>query len=59
MREVRMLLLCHVLAVTILQILIFSENWAFAKNINFYNVRPPLDRKYGLWFSCRLCEHCL
>lgn len=52
MWEVRMLLLCHVLAVTILQILIFSENWAFAKNINFYNVRPPLDRKYGLWFSC-------
>lgn len=33
----RMLLLCHILAVTILQILIISENWVFAKNINFYN----------------------
>jgi hypothetical protein len=40
-----MLLLCHALAVVVVQIFIFSENRAFAKNINFYNVRPPLDRK--------------
>ncbi|XP_074158283.1 ly6/PLAUR domain-containing protein 6B isoform X2 [Sminthopsis crassicaudata] len=31
------------LAVACLQIFIFSENWALAKNINFYSVRPPLD----------------
>ncbi|XP_057611295.1 ly6/PLAUR domain-containing protein 6B [Chionomys nivalis] len=58
MREVRMLLLCHVLAVTILQILIFSENWAFAKNINFYNVRPPLDpTPFPNSFKCFTCEN--
>nr|XP_048282224.1 ly6/PLAUR domain-containing protein 6B [Myodes glareolus]XP_048282225.1 ly6/PLAUR domain-containing protein 6B [Myodes glareolus]XP_048282226.1 ly6/PLAUR domain-containing protein 6B [Myodes glareolus] len=58
MREVRMLLLCHALAVTILQILIFSENWAFAKNINFYNVRPPLDpTPFPNSFKCFTCEN--
>ncbi|XDB47809.1 hypothetical protein AB1E18_001399 [Capra hircus] len=40
---VRMLLLCHVLTVAVVQTFIFSENRVFAKNINFYNVRPPLD----------------
>lgn len=43
--EITMLLLCHALVVAIIQIFIISENQAFAKNINFYNVRPPLDRK--------------
>ncbi|XP_064238277.1 ly6/PLAUR domain-containing protein 6B isoform X2 [Aotus nancymaae] len=38
-----MLLLWHTLAIAVVQIVIFSESWAFAKNINFYNVRPPLD----------------
>ncbi|EGW09981.1 Ly6/PLAUR domain-containing protein 6B [Cricetulus griseus] len=64
-----MLLLCHILAVTILQILIFSENWAFAKNINFYNVRPPLDHAFQVLmihsqatpfpnsFKCFTCEN--
>ncbi|KAM8789940.1 ly6/PLAUR domain-containing protein 6B isoform 2-T4 [Rhynchonycteris naso] len=38
-----MLPLCYALAIALVQIFIFSENRAFAKNINFYNVRPPLD----------------
>ncbi|KAM7104638.1 ly6/PLAUR domain-containing protein 6B isoform 2-T2 [Molossus nigricans] len=38
-----MLPLCHALAVAVVQIFVFSETRAFAKNINFYNVRPPLD----------------
>ncbi|PNJ53494.1 LYPD6B isoform 6 [Pongo abelii] len=43
--KVSMLFLCHTLAIAVVQIVIFSESWAFAKNINFYNVRPPLDHK--------------
>ncbi|XP_032711986.1 ly6/PLAUR domain-containing protein 6B isoform X2 [Lontra canadensis] len=38
-----MLPLCHALAVAAVQVFILSENWALGKNINFYNVRPPLD----------------
>ncbi|XP_025132404.2 ly6/PLAUR domain-containing protein 6B isoform X2 [Bubalus bubalis] len=38
-----MLLLCHALTVAVVQTFIFSENRVLAKNINFYNVRPPLD----------------
>ncbi|KAL6069972.1 hypothetical protein STEG23_001481, partial [Scotinomys teguina] len=53
-----MLLLCHILAVTILQLLIFSQNWVFAKNINFYNVRPPLDpTPFPNSFKCFTCEN--
>ncbi|XP_053113605.1 ly6/PLAUR domain-containing protein 6B isoform X3 [Hemicordylus capensis] len=36
-------LLCHMLAVAFVQILIMSGNWILAKNINFYNVRLPID----------------
>ncbi|XP_076784840.1 ly6/PLAUR domain-containing protein 6B isoform X1 [Arvicanthis niloticus] len=53
-----MLLFCHLLAVAILQILIISENWVFAKNINFYNVRPPLDpTPFPNSFKCFTCEN--
>ncbi|XP_028927364.1 ly6/PLAUR domain-containing protein 6B isoform X3 [Ornithorhynchus anatinus] len=34
---------CRVLAMAFLQIFVFAENWALAKNINFYSVKPPLD----------------
>jgi len=40
-----MLLFYRVLARAFLPFLILSENWVSAENINFYNVRPPLDRK--------------
>ncbi|KAK2497819.1 hypothetical protein MC885_000021 [Smutsia gigantea] len=60
-----MLPLCHALAVAVIQIFILSENWAFAKNINFYNVRPPLDRlsvirvstPFPNSFKCFTCEN--
>ncbi|XP_037379210.1 ly6/PLAUR domain-containing protein 6B isoform X1 [Talpa occidentalis] len=53
-----MLPLCHALAVAVLQVFIFSENWAFAKNINFYNVRPPLDpTPFPNSFKCFTCEN--
>lgn len=56
--KVRMLPLCHALAVAVIQIFIFSENWAFAKNINFYNVRPPLDpTPFPNSFKCFTCEN--
>ncbi|XP_045155220.1 ly6/PLAUR domain-containing protein 6B isoform X2 [Echinops telfairi] len=38
-----MLLLCQALAVAVIQIFILAEHRTLAKNINFYNVRPPLD----------------
>uniref|UniRef100_A0A8C8YYX0 LY6/PLAUR domain containing 6B n=1 Tax=Prolemur simus TaxID=1328070 RepID=A0A8C8YYX0_PROSS len=56
--KVRMLPLCHALAVAVIQIFIFSENWTFAKNINFYNVRPPLDpTPFPNSFKCFTCEN--
>uniref|UniRef100_A0A8C2NGA2 LY6/PLAUR domain containing 6B n=2 Tax=Capra hircus TaxID=9925 RepID=A0A8C2NGA2_CAPHI len=55
---VRMLLLCHVLTVAVVQTFIFSENRVFAKNINFYNVRPPLDpTPFPNSFKCFTCEN--
>ncbi|XP_078002970.1 ly6/PLAUR domain-containing protein 6B isoform X2 [Phascolarctos cinereus] len=46
------------LAVACLQIFIFSENWALAKNINFYSVRPPLDpTPFPNSFKCFTCEN--
>uniref|UniRef100_A0A2K6M481 LY6/PLAUR domain containing 6B n=2 Tax=Rhinopithecus bieti TaxID=61621 RepID=A0A2K6M481_RHIBE len=56
--KVSMLLLCHALAIAVVQIVIFSESWAFAKNINFYNVRPPLDpTPFPNSFKCFTCEN--
>ncbi|KAJ6665397.1 hypothetical protein lerEdw1_003237 [Lerista edwardsae] len=44
--HISMPVLCHILAVAFVQIFIVSGNWILAKNINFYNVRLPVDRKY-------------
>uniref|UniRef100_A0A8C9NZ57 LY6/PLAUR domain containing 6B n=1 Tax=Spermophilus dauricus TaxID=99837 RepID=A0A8C9NZ57_SPEDA len=56
--EVRMLLLCQAVAVAVVHIFILSENWASAKNINFYNVRPPLDpTPFPNSFKCFTCEN--
>ncbi|XP_073761299.1 ly6/PLAUR domain-containing protein 6B isoform X2 [Callorhinus ursinus] len=53
-----MLPLRHALAVAVVQIFILSENWALAKNINFYNVRPPLDpTPFPNSFKCFTCEN--
>ncbi|XP_021255423.1 ly6/PLAUR domain-containing protein 6B isoform X5 [Numida meleagris] len=38
-----MLLFYHTLVGAFLPLFILSGNWVSAKNINFYNVRPPLD----------------
>ncbi|XP_040533001.1 ly6/PLAUR domain-containing protein 6B isoform X5 [Gallus gallus] len=38
-----MLLFCHTLVGAFLPLFLLSGNWVSAKNINFYNVRPPLD----------------
>lgn len=58
MHQGSMLLLSPGLAVACLQIIIFSENWALAKNINFYNVRPPLDpTPFPNSFKCFTCEN--
>ncbi|XP_027631159.1 ly6/PLAUR domain-containing protein 6B [Tupaia chinensis] len=56
--SIRMLPFCHILSVAVVQILIFSEHWALAKNINFYNVRPPLDpTPFPNSFKCFTCEN--
>ncbi|XP_006196210.1 ly6/PLAUR domain-containing protein 6B [Vicugna pacos] len=53
-----MLLLCPALALAVVQTFIFSESRAFAKNINFYNVRPPLDpTPFPNSFKCFTCEN--
>ncbi|XP_075385780.1 ly6/PLAUR domain-containing protein 6B [Tenrec ecaudatus] len=53
-----MLLLCQVLAVAVIQISLLSEHRALAKNINFYNVRPPLDpTPFPNSFKCFTCEN--
>lgn len=38
-----MLLFCHALVGAFLPFFVLSGNWVSAKNINFYNVRPPVD----------------
>uniref|UniRef100_A0A8D0G3F8 LY6/PLAUR domain containing 6B n=1 Tax=Sphenodon punctatus TaxID=8508 RepID=A0A8D0G3F8_SPHPU len=56
--QVSMLLFYHMLAIVFVQIFIFSGNWALAKNINFYNVRPPLDpTPFPNSFKCFTCEN--
>uniref|UniRef100_A0A5F9DBJ9 LY6/PLAUR domain containing 6B n=1 Tax=Oryctolagus cuniculus TaxID=9986 RepID=A0A5F9DBJ9_RABIT len=56
--KVRMLLLCHALAVAVVQVFTFSEHGVFAKNINFYNVRPPVDpTPFPNSFKCFTCEN--
>ncbi|XP_048953206.1 ly6/PLAUR domain-containing protein 6B isoform X3 [Canis lupus dingo] len=53
-----MLPLRHALAVAVVHIFILSESWALAKNINFYNVRPPLDpTPFPNSFKCFTCEN--
>ncbi|XP_053113575.1 ly6/PLAUR domain-containing protein 6B isoform X2 [Hemicordylus capensis] len=50
-------LLCHMLAVAFVQILIMSGNWILAKNINFYNVRLPIDpTPFPSSFKCFTCD---
>ncbi|XP_025071778.1 ly6/PLAUR domain-containing protein 6B isoform X5 [Alligator sinensis] len=40
-----------------LQIFVLSGNWILAKNINFYNVRPPLDpTPFPNSFKCFTCD---
>uniref|UniRef100_A0A8I3N6F5 LY6/PLAUR domain containing 6B n=2 Tax=Canis lupus familiaris TaxID=9615 RepID=A0A8I3N6F5_CANLF len=56
--KVTMLPLRHALAVAVVHIFILSESWALAKNINFYNVRPPLDpTPFPNSFKCFTCEN--
>ncbi|XP_016851785.1 ly6/PLAUR domain-containing protein 6B [Anolis carolinensis] len=51
-------LLCHMLAVACVEILIVSSNWILAKNINFYNVRLPVDpTPYPSSFKCFTCDN--
>ncbi|XP_004703888.1 ly6/PLAUR domain-containing protein 6B isoform X1 [Echinops telfairi] len=53
-----MLLLCQALAVAVIQIFILAEHRTLAKNINFYNVRPPLDpTPFPNSFKCFTCEN--
>ncbi|XP_028927370.1 ly6/PLAUR domain-containing protein 6B isoform X5 [Ornithorhynchus anatinus] len=48
---------CRVLAMAFLQIFVFAENWALAKNINFYSVKPPLDpTPFPNSFKCFTCD---
>uniref|UniRef100_A0A8C9F3L0 Uncharacterized protein n=1 Tax=Pavo cristatus TaxID=9049 RepID=A0A8C9F3L0_PAVCR len=59
-----MLLFCHTLVGAFLPLFLLSGNWVSAKNINFYNVRPPLDRNCicclgsGCWVQCLECVSC-
>ncbi|XP_062972645.1 ly6/PLAUR domain-containing protein 6B [Elgaria multicarinata webbii] len=51
-------LLCHMLAVAFVQIFIVSGNWILAKNINFYNVRLPVDpTPFPSSFKCFTCDN--
>ncbi|XP_010183904.1 PREDICTED: ly6/PLAUR domain-containing protein 6B [Mesitornis unicolor] len=53
-----MLLLHHMLAGAFLPFLILSGNWVSAENINFYNVRPPLDpTPFPNSFKCFTCDN--
>ncbi|KAK4817232.1 hypothetical protein QYF61_004143 [Mycteria americana] len=53
-----MLLFYHMLAGAFLPFLILSGNWVSAENINFYNVRPPLDpTPFPNSFKCFTCDN--
>ncbi|XP_064370637.1 ly6/PLAUR domain-containing protein 6B isoform X2 [Dromaius novaehollandiae] len=53
-----MLLLCHMLVGAFLQFFILSGNWVSSENINFYNVRPPLDpTPFPNSFKCFTCDN--
>uniref|UniRef100_A0A8D2LNS0 LY6/PLAUR domain containing 6B n=2 Tax=Varanus komodoensis TaxID=61221 RepID=A0A8D2LNS0_VARKO len=51
-------LLCHILAAAFLQLFIVSGNRILAKNINFYNVRLPVDpTPFPSSFKCFTCDN--
>uniref|UniRef100_A0ABM5F2M4 Ly6/PLAUR domain-containing protein 6B isoform X3 n=1 Tax=Pogona vitticeps TaxID=103695 RepID=A0ABM5F2M4_9SAUR len=53
-----MTLICHMLAVAFVQVLIVLGNWSLAKNINFYNVRLPVDpTPFPSSFKCFTCDN--
>ncbi|XP_015724715.1 ly6/PLAUR domain-containing protein 6B isoform X1 [Coturnix japonica] len=53
-----MLLFYHLLVGAFLPLVLFSGNWVSAKNINFYNVRPPLDpTPFPNSFKCFTCDN--
>ncbi|XP_021255420.1 ly6/PLAUR domain-containing protein 6B isoform X3 [Numida meleagris] len=53
-----MLLFYHTLVGAFLPLFILSGNWVSAKNINFYNVRPPLDpTPFPNSFKCFTCDN--
>ncbi|XP_075789469.1 ly6/PLAUR domain-containing protein 6B isoform X2 [Pelodiscus sinensis] len=53
-----MLLVYHMLAAALFQIFSISGNWVLAKNINFYNVRLPLDpTPFPNSFKCFTCAN--
>ncbi|XP_061464803.1 ly6/PLAUR domain-containing protein 6B [Rhineura floridana] len=53
-----MSLLYQMLAVAFVQIFIVSGNWILAKNINFYNVRLPVDpTPFPSSFKCFTCDN--
>uniref|UniRef100_A0A8C3MTJ2 Uncharacterized protein n=1 Tax=Geospiza parvula TaxID=87175 RepID=A0A8C3MTJ2_GEOPR len=46
------------LAAAVLQFLILSGHWAAAENINFHNIRPPLDpTPFPNSFKCFTCDN--
>ncbi|XP_077176222.1 ly6/PLAUR domain-containing protein 6B isoform X1 [Paroedura picta] len=51
-------LLCHMLTVALIQIFIISGHWILAKNVNFYNVRLPVDpTPFPSSFKCFTCDN--
>uniref|UniRef100_A0A8B9ZUT9 Ly6/PLAUR domain-containing protein 6B n=1 Tax=Anas zonorhyncha TaxID=75864 RepID=A0A8B9ZUT9_9AVES len=61
-----MLLFCHALVGAFLPFFVLSGNWVSAKNINFYNVRPPVDRnnsgkgeEMNYWNEEACTQYCL
>ncbi|XP_068877684.1 ly6/PLAUR domain-containing protein 6B [Aphelocoma coerulescens] len=53
-----MVLFRQALAGAVLPFLILSGNWVSAENINFYNVRPPLDpTPFPNSFKCFTCDN--
>ncbi|XP_071896480.1 ly6/PLAUR domain-containing protein 6B [Anas platyrhynchos] len=53
-----MLLFCHALVGAFLPFFVLSGNWVSAKNINFYNVRPPVDpTPFPNSFKCFTCDN--
>ncbi|XP_043930810.1 ly6/PLAUR domain-containing protein 6B isoform X2 [Protopterus annectens] len=54
------MLIHHLPSVLFLQILLVLGNWVCARNINFYNVRLPLDpTPFPNSFKCFTCENAL